>query len=125
MIFYQKKNTVSYGLPIEYYLKALNKLVKLEKKFNLFIFSDDKEWVKKEFIKYLSDFDYQIVSTDQSYKDFFLMVQCKHHIISNSTFSWWGAFLNDNKNKLVFYPEIWFKKNKRPPKIFENNWIKL
>lgn len=123
--FLSKNNTVSYGLPIEYYLKALNKLVKLEKKFNLFIFSDDKEWVKKEFVKYLSDFDYQIVSTDQSYKDFFLMVQCKHHIISNSTFSWWGAFLNDNKNKLVFYPEIWFKKNKSPPKIFENHWIKL
>jgi hypothetical protein len=123
--FISKKNTVSYGLPINYYKKAIRSLYLTNKNINFFIFTDDKSWVEDNFLQYLKKFNYNLVTTDKNYKDFFLMSKCKHNIISNSTFSWWAAFLNENKNKLVFYPKNWYKNNMKSPNIFDSKWIKL
>lgn len=86
-------------------------------------FSDDMNWVKDNF-----KLGYKCIYVDwnkkeNSYKDMQLMSLCKHNIIANSTFSWWAAFLNKNKNKIVIGPQKWCNE-------FENNnllldgWIK-
>ena len=123
--FVSKKNKVSYALPASYYLKSIQKLCTLKKNIIFFIFTDDKEWVKSNFLKYLKKYNYSVVESDKSYQDFFLMSKCKHNIISNSTFSWWAAFLNTNIFKIVFYPSIWFKNGINSPNIFDKKWIKI
>jgi hypothetical protein len=91
---------------------------------NFFIFSDDIEWVKQnlkfENTEYVSD------SNLSECEELVLMSYCKHNIIANSTFSWWGAWLNKNKDKIVISPKNWFldaKSNKND--IVPETWIKL
>lgn len=88
----------------------------------LFVFSDDKEWVYNN-IKY----DNIIIVNEEDYLEMWLMSMCKNNIMSNSTFSWWGAFLNTNQNKKVVVPSKWFgvKGPKDYQDIYENNWIKI
>jgi hypothetical protein len=69
-----------------------------------YIFSDDKHWVKENFNipnSLIVDFNYG----KDSWKDMYLISQCKHNINSNSTFSWWGAWLNGNPDKIVVVPD--------------------
>jgi hypothetical protein len=120
-----KKNYINYSLPIDYYEKAINKINQKKKNLIFFIFSDDIKWVENNFLAKFKKFDLNLVSTDKSYKDFFLMTKCKHHIISNSTFSWWSAFLNKNNKKLIIYPSVWFKNKLKAPAIFDDKWIKV
>jgi len=57
-----------------------------------------------------------------------LMSQCQHHIIANSTFSWWGAYLNENKEKIVCYPSKWFGptfREKIVDDLFPEDWVKI
>ncbi|MCX6713678.1 MAG: alpha-1,2-fucosyltransferase, partial [Candidatus Vogelbacteria bacterium] len=55
-----------------------------------------------------------------------LMSKCKHNIIANSSFSWWSAWLNQNPNKIVIAPDIWFNNNSiRIEDIIPPSWIKL
>jgi hypothetical protein len=56
------------------------------------------------------------------------MSSCKHNIIANSTFSWWGAYLNENNDKIVCYPSLWFGnelQNKDTCDLFLDNWKKI
>ncbi|MCQ2022237.1 alpha-1,2-fucosyltransferase, partial [Clostridium butyricum] len=89
---------------LEYYEEAI-KIIK-SKVVNpvFFIFSDDIEWVEKN-IKINKSYIINFNTGLDSYKDMFLMSRCKHNIIANSTFSWWGAWLNTNLNKIVVRPE--------------------
>ena len=70
----------------------------------LFIFSNDKEWVKQN----LSYNNQIIVSGLEDYEELWLISLCKNNIMSNSSFSWWGSFLNKNENKKTFVPNVWF-----------------
>ena len=86
--------------PIEYYIEALKKLPNLP----VFIFSDDPEWCSMR-----SEFDadkFLISESNDADFDMCLMSMCKYHIIANSSFSWWGAWLA--KSKKVIAPKIWF-----------------
>tara|TARA_R110001599_G_scaffold48399_2_gene139339 strand:- start:2245 stop:3762 length:1518 start_codon:yes stop_codon:yes gene_type:complete len=89
-------------LPIEHYKKCIS-YFDCDEKF--LIFSDDIEWCKKNF-SFLKNAEYSTCSKD--YEDMILMSTCKSNIIANSTFSWWSAWLNDNRNKTVIYPKKWF-----------------
>ena len=68
------------------------------------IFSDDIEWCKNVFIGDCFSF----IEGEEDYIDMYLMSMCKHNIIANSSFSWWAAYLNTNKNQQVVAPSLWF-----------------
>lgn len=89
---------------LEYYKEALKQLKDID---YVLIFSDDKEYIKNNF----NEKNNIIINEDNDYIDLYLMSMCKHNIIANSSFSWWGAWLNKNKNKKVFAPKIWFGKS--------------
>ena len=116
--------------PSDYYTKAIEEMRKRLKNPHFYVFADNKEWVKEHF----TDFEYTLVEGNPvagwgSHFDMQLMSLCKHNIISNSTYSWWGAFLNQNKNIIVICPKIWFNPNST--KVFESdrllckNWLTI
>ena len=91
---------------IDYYIHAIQLIKESVDNPIFFIFTDDLEWAKKNFI----DDKYIFVDgnlNNESYLDMYLMSKCKHNIIANSTFSWWGAWLNCNSSKIVICPEMW------------------
>ncbi|RZJ82394.1 MAG: alpha-1,2-fucosyltransferase [Chryseobacterium sp.] len=95
-------------LPMSYYQSSLNFLKNLYPDITLFIFSDDIPWAKEN-LAGLNVIQSFIEGNDdsESWKDMALMTYCKHHIIANSSFSWWGAWLKKNDG-LVYAPQYWF-----------------
>jgi len=69
--------------------------------------------------------NYKIIKGFKDYEDLLSISKCKHQIISNSTFGWWGAWLNKNKNKLVIVPNNWFLKKDDPINLIPKKWIKI
>lgn len=90
---------------IDYYITAIKKINKSIFNPVFFIFSDDISWCKENLTPLINRV--QFINHNKgknSYKDLVLMSNCKHNIIANSTFSWWGAWLNQNKNKIFIKP---------------------
>ena len=107
---------------LEYYTSAIN-LLGINR--NYLIFSDDLNGVKGMF-----DFlpNKQFVSFSKDYLELYSMSMCEHNIICNSTFGWWGAYLNKNKNKKIIGPSNWFGPSAthlNSSDILPNNWIKI
>lgn len=92
---------------LDYYGKAIKRIADNIQNPHFFIFSDDIEWVKQNL---KIDFPVEYVSngTLKDYEELMLMSYCKHNIIANSSFSWWGAWLNNNPEKIVIAPRRWF-----------------
>ncbi len=113
------------GMP--YYEKAYDLLVSKYslKMIKLFIFSDDISWVKYN-LKLSCPMFFVSNNNVRDYEEVILMSQCSHHIIANSTFSWWGAWLNPNKNKIVISPKQWLKdKTSEELDILPAEWVKI
>lgn len=92
----------------DYYRKAVYYISEKVDNPKFIIFSDDPVWCKEFMCKL--DVDYTIIDHNtgkDSYKDMYLMTQCKHNVIANSTFSWWGAWLGAQKDKVVVCPNRW------------------
>lgn len=91
----------------DYYNRAITLLEERLSNFTLYIFSDDIEYVKRNF-----NFNAECVfikhNDIQDYHELILMSYCKHNVIANSTFSWWGAWLNKNEKKLIIAPQKWY-----------------
>ena len=125
---YTKKRVADkYGsCSVEYYKNATNLIAeKLDKKPTLFIFSDDINWVKEN-VKFDFDTVYVDVNTGKTgYFDLELMKNCKHNVIANSSFSWWGAWLNNNPEKIVVAPKIWMKVLDNDFDIIPTSWIRI
>ena len=93
-------------VPLFFYKKAIEHIKEKVINPKYFVFSDDIQWCKKN----LNLLDAQFInwnSGETSFRDMQLMSQCKHNIIANSSFSWWGAYLNMNTEKIVISPDRW------------------
>ena len=113
-------------MPIEYYKKAIAHINNEVQNAFFILFSDDSDWVKNHLAKNLLPNDNYIVidhnKGDGSYNDMRLMSLCSHNIIANSSFSWWGAWLNQHKEKIVIAPENWFSTNKNTKDLYPKSW---
>ena len=90
-------------LPLDYYYECINRLKQNYPNLNLFVFSNNLQWCKENF---RAGVPTEFVEGEnlQDFEELHLMSLCKHNIIANSTYSWWGAWLNQNPDKKVFVP---------------------
>ena len=112
---------------LPYYAQAISLLREHLTNPYFLVFSDDIEWVKNNVSTLLPD-SHEYVSNNQgdaSFSDMQLMSQCQHHIIANSSFSWWGAWLNSNPDKMVVAPRRWFNREVDTPDLLPKGWLKL
>jgi hypothetical protein len=107
----------------DYYKKAFD--IFSANKYIFLLFSDDLEFLHQNF----SDKNnFKICDIKNQFIELSLMTMCDHNIIANSSFSWWGAWLNQNQNKKVIAPSVWFNhgyKDKDTKDIYCDGWIKL
>ncbi len=109
---------------IDYYKAAVKMVAEQLESLNLYVFSDDPDWCKKN-LKFTQPTTYISHNNDGS-EDMRLMKACKHNIIANSSFSWWGAWLNENPNKIVIAPKKWFSHPESNTKdVIPGSWHKL
>ncbi|MBR1766566.1 MAG: alpha-1,2-fucosyltransferase [Bacteroidales bacterium] len=108
---------------IDYYKRAMSYMTENLNSTTFLFFSDDINWVKEN-IPCTSAIYVSCNHDSDSWQDMYLMTQCKHNIIANSTFSWWGAWLNKNPNKKVIAPARWL--NDSPLyDVIPQGWITL
>lgn len=109
---YLEKEEIYGGIcTVAYYKSAIEYMQRKRKESRFFLFSNDPEWVR-EWVNanYRGDNRFVIIEGTQEetgYLDLFLMSRCKNHIIANSSFSWWGAWLDENPRKRVIAPAKW------------------
>ncbi|MCW3073844.1 MAG: hypothetical protein JWP69_913 [Flaviaesturariibacter sp.] len=112
-------------IPLSYYEDAVKIIQTKIAAPRFYIFSDDGAWVQEN----LAIPNAAVVSGVQSkthFEDLFLMSQCRHNIIANSSFSWWGAWLNANSNKTVIAPKQWFNQGPKDTQdLIPERWIKI
>jgi hypothetical protein len=111
---------------INYYLQGINYLKSKLKNLVFYVFSDEMNWVKLNFNQAIDLNFVEINGIENGSADLRLMTFCKHHIIANSSFSWWGAWLSQNPNKIIITPQKWFVSNERNYEdVVPESWIKL
>lgn len=121
------KESSIYGICSEqYYHKAIALIKSQIPGIRLFVFSDDVSWVRRFLLPHYPEM--VIVDHnryDQSFNDMRLMSQCHHNIIANSSFSWWGAWLNDNQAKIVIAPAKWYADGRDCRSLVPESWVRL
>lgn len=109
---------------LEYYQKTIQFILETVEKPVFFVFSDDIQWVKEN-LKFPGEIYYIDWNTgNSSWEDMYLMSICKHNIIANSTFSWWGAWLNKNPKKKVLCPPK-YTNTEEYTDLFPDTWTKI
>jgi hypothetical protein len=118
---YLKLSNYHYNQTLDYYKKAVSML---DENLKYFIISDDIKWCKDNFI-FLNNVIF--VEDNKDYQDLYLVSKCEHNIITNSTFGWWGAWLNKNPNKKVICPNKWFGSafHESFDDIYPEGWIRI
>ncbi len=106
------------ALTMKYYEEALSHL---PDNMRVLIFSDDLNWCKENFIG-----ERYIFISEIDYISLYLMSKMKHHIIANSSFSWWGAWMSEHEDKTIISPKKWFGENTEyDGDLIPDNWIKI
>ncbi len=124
-IYWDKFDSSHVLCSLDYYEKAIELMKQRTNACRFFIFTDDPDWVRTNL-----KFEYILIEKNagkNSWKDMYLMSLCKHHIIANSTFSWWGAWLNPSTEKIVIAPQKWFgnKTNEETNDLCPAEWIRM
>jgi hypothetical protein len=104
----QQTNTVHGLAPLAYYSGAVRLIRERFGDTRFFVFSDDLTWCRESLPLDSTTVYVQGNDGDRAFEDLRLMSLCRHHVIANSSFSWWGAWLNPNPNKVVIAPKHWF-----------------
>ncbi|MBU3010021.1 alpha-1,2-fucosyltransferase [Polaribacter vadi] len=116
----KKANNIHGTCDLDYYHKAIDIIKEKHKNAHFFVFSDDIAWTKENLNIENSTY---INNKTIPHEDLYLMSLCKNNITANSSFSWWGAWLNQNENKTVISPKKWF--NDKENEVACKKWIKL
>jgi hypothetical protein len=113
-------------LDAAYYQQAIAAIEAKIDDARFYVFSDDPQWMKEQlFFASPVEIMSGVVSKNQ-FEDFYLISQCKHQIIANSTFSWWAAWLNSNPGKIVIAPKKWFNNAPYDTRdLIPEGWIKI
>lgn len=115
------------ALAIDYYKNAINEIKKKTETQTFFFFSDEINWVKENLGNH-ENYNYIEPNCNQesAIQELYLMSLCKDFIIANSTFSWWGAWLGTNKDKIVIFPKKWMANlNSVNTDLIPKDWISL
>lgn len=124
--YLSSKNAAIYNCcPPNYFLSSMELLQNKFDQLKFFIFSDDPTWASEFFAN--QSYNYRIIDHNKgphSYNDIRLMSACDHHIIANSTFSWWGAWLNPKVDKFVIAPRLWTA-NTPSSRVIPETWLTL
>jgi hypothetical protein len=109
----------------EYFLRAISEAQEKIENPKLYVFSDEIDWVKKNIN--LPEGSVYVSSPEiQDHEEILLMSKCKHNIIANSSFSWWGAWLNTNADKIVIAPKKWINRKESDFRdTIPENWIRV
>lgn len=109
-----------------YYAAAEDRLRAYARDVQLFIFSDDPDWVEANLRFHSPATVMRDNGSERDYEDLRLMSLCRHHIIANSSFSWWGAWLCADKRKIVIAPEHWFRDAPHDTEdLIPENWLRV
>ncbi len=121
------KTLATHGICVpEYYFNAIDSLRQRVPNARLFAFSDDPKWVAEVLTPRYPDLvliEHNI--GEDSYNDMRLMSLCRHHVIANSSFSWWGAWLNTHLDKIVIAPRRWFATDTDTRDLIPSSWERM
>jgi hypothetical protein len=122
-----KLTNIMHGIcGIDYYLNAIKYISKHIEGPNFFVFSDEPDWAKENLRTFFPMTFINHNYGQNDFEDMRLLSLCKHHIIANSPFSWWGAWLCRNENKIIIAPKKWFNEYKADTKdLYPDNWVLL
>ena len=111
---------------LNYYRNAINMLRERVPGTQIFAFSDDPDWVASQLLPEFEGIEIVRHNTgSRSANDMKLMSTADHHIIANSSFSWWGAWLNAKPNKLVIAPKPWFLNKTIDDDLIPSTWVRI
>ena len=119
----RKNQRVFHALQRDYYIRAINEIRKHVSNPVYYVFSDDMKIAQASLID--SEENYKFINHNRgklSRNDLHLMSSAKHNIIANSSFSWWAAWLNRNKKKIVIAPDRWYQNPLKNTEIIPPNW---
>jgi hypothetical protein len=107
---------------LDYYQKGLD-ILKESGCNDFLFFSDDIQWCKENFTGHR----FYFIEGNEDWEDLWTMSLCKHHIIANSSFSWWGAWLGQREDSITISPKKWFGSKGAPDAndVYANNWLIL
>ena len=112
--------------PPEYYHAAVRRLAEVLGEPHIYIFSDDIPWAKENLRFEHPTTCVEHNGEEKDWEDFRLMSACRHHVIANSSFSWWAAWLCPNPDKIVIAPERWFADPRRDSSdIAPRSWWRI
>lgn len=113
-------------LDAEYYRRAVETIAAAVADIHLFVFSDDPDWCKAELrLPHPTTVVDRELPEERAWEDMQLISLCRHHVTSNSTFSWWGAWLNPSPTKVVVAPTAWTLHEKRLGDPIPADWVRV
>lgn len=111
---------------LDYYRAAVAHIAARVPDAHLFVFSDDHAWTQANLTLGLPTTYVSANPPDRGFRDMQLMTRCRHHVIANSSFSWWGAWLNAAPEKIVVAPRRWFAASENDPRdLIPPRWVQL